>query len=190
MRWGGSRNAGHDVKMLSLRPEGDDYPEILENEVKRFRPQVIGISMRNIDDQTMKDTAFLLGPVKEVVKRCRDLSDAAIVLGGAGYSIFPSGSLTYTGADMGIRGRVRRRLSCFWIVWQRGRNRWMFPVYIFLERGCRRNPISPKAWMITPCPFPISIWKFPGIPRMTPSGCPFRRGGAVPWIAVIVHLGH
>ena len=99
-----ARDAGHDVKMLSLRSEGDDYLEILKNEVNRFRPQVIGVSMRNVDDQTMKDTVFFLKPVKEVVKTCRGLSDATIVLGGAGYSIFPASSLAYTGADMGIQG--------------------------------------------------------------------------------------
>jgi radical SAM superfamily enzyme YgiQ (UPF0313 family) len=39
-----------------------------------------------------------------VVALCRQLSQAPIVLGGAGYSIFPQSALEYLGADMGIHG--------------------------------------------------------------------------------------
>ena len=99
-----ARNAGHDVKMLSLRSAAKDFLEILEKEISHFNPDVIGISMRNVDDQSMKDTVFLLEPVKKVVQACRQLSEAPIVMGGAGYSIFPVSALEYTGADMGIRG--------------------------------------------------------------------------------------
>ena len=60
--------------------------------------------MRNIDDQNMADPRFLLPPVREVVATCRSLCDAPIVLGGAGYSIFPESALRYLGADMGIQG--------------------------------------------------------------------------------------
>ena len=35
---------------------------------------------------------------------CRSLTSAPIVLGGAGYSIFPRSALAYLGADMGIKG--------------------------------------------------------------------------------------
>jgi hypothetical protein len=88
-----ARNAGHDVKMLSLRPAGKDFLEIMEKEIGHFNPDVIGISMRNVDDQSMKDTLFLLKPVKKVVQACRQLSEAPIVMGGAGYSIFPVSAL-------------------------------------------------------------------------------------------------
>jgi radical SAM superfamily enzyme YgiQ (UPF0313 family) len=99
-----ARDAGHDVRMLSLRSGRDDYPETLKSVLEEFRPEAIGISLRNVDDQTMKDTAFLVGPVKKTVEVCKSLSPAPVVLGGAGYSIFPRSALAYTGADMGIRG--------------------------------------------------------------------------------------
>jgi radical SAM superfamily enzyme YgiQ (UPF0313 family) len=47
---------------------------------------------------------FLLEPVKHVVAACRQNSGAKIVLGGAGYSMFPKNVLAYLGADMGIQG--------------------------------------------------------------------------------------
>jgi radical SAM superfamily enzyme YgiQ (UPF0313 family) len=79
--------------MLGLRASVDD-----------FRPHLIGISVRNIDDQKMLEPRFMLAPVREVIATCRSLSDAPIVLGGAGYSIFPESALRYLGADLGIQG--------------------------------------------------------------------------------------
>jgi len=98
-----SRNAGHEVKRLNLITK-DDTRSILSDSVKGFSPEIIGISVRNIDDQSMESPRFLLDSVKKIVAECQSLSDAAIVLGGAGYSIFPQSALDYLGADMGIQG--------------------------------------------------------------------------------------
>ena len=57
--------------------------------IAQFRPEVIGISVRNIDDQNMADPKFLLPAVRDVVATCRSACNAPIVVGGAGYSIFP-----------------------------------------------------------------------------------------------------
>jgi radical SAM superfamily enzyme YgiQ (UPF0313 family) len=98
-----TRKAGHDVSILNLMFEGNTQSAIRIG-IREFRPQVIGISVRNIDDQNMADPKFLLPPVREVVATCRRLSAAPIVAGGAGYSIFPESALRYLGADIGIRG--------------------------------------------------------------------------------------
>jgi histone acetyltransferase (RNA polymerase elongator complex component) len=82
------RKAGHDVVLLNLMFAGDT-PSAIQDCGEGFRPEVIGISVRNIDDQNMADPKFLLPPVREVVKTCRRRSAAPIIVGGAGYSIFP-----------------------------------------------------------------------------------------------------
>jgi hypothetical protein len=46
------RQAGHDVVLLNLMFEGDTQSG-LQDCVEGFRPDVIGISVRNIDDQNM-----------------------------------------------------------------------------------------------------------------------------------------
>jgi len=81
----------------------DTYP-IIRSAVEGFRPDVIGISVRNIDDQNIKEPQFFLHQVKGVISECQSFSRALVVLGGAGYSIFPESILAYTGADMGIQG--------------------------------------------------------------------------------------
>ncbi|MCJ7749310.1 MAG: radical SAM protein [Desulfobacterales bacterium] len=98
-----TRKAGHDVAMADLMVE-KDMRSVLEEAIEGFRPEIIGISVRNIDDQNMENPRFLLDPVKEIVSGCQSLSEATIVLGGAGYSIFPESALSFLGADMGIQG--------------------------------------------------------------------------------------
>jgi radical SAM superfamily enzyme YgiQ (UPF0313 family) len=98
-----TRKAGHDVAMADLMVE-KDMRSVLKEAIEGFRPEIIGISVRNIDDQNMENPRFLLDPVKEIMSGCQSLSEATIVLGGAGYSIFPESALSFLGADMGIQG--------------------------------------------------------------------------------------
>jgi radical SAM superfamily enzyme YgiQ (UPF0313 family) len=98
-----TEKAGHEVRLWA-RTSTTDWESAIRERIGEFRPDVIGISVRNIDDQNMQAPRFLLGPLREVVAVCRSASRAAVVLGGAGYSIFPEGALMYLGADMGIQG--------------------------------------------------------------------------------------
>ena len=47
-----AQRAGHEVEFLDLMSV-DDYQQALKNRVAAFDPEVIGISVRNIDDQRM-----------------------------------------------------------------------------------------------------------------------------------------
>ncbi len=97
------RQSGHEVKLIDLMTE-KDYRSAVSEAINAFDPEIIGISVRNIDDQNMENQRFLLDQVKKVIACCRDLSRVPIVLGGAGYSIFPEEVLIYLEADMGIQG--------------------------------------------------------------------------------------
>jgi radical SAM superfamily enzyme YgiQ (UPF0313 family) len=94
---------GHTLKMLNLMIQTDTQ-KALHEAIADFNPEIIGISVRNIDDQNMENPKFLLETVKDVVINCRKYSDATIVLGGAGYSIFPQATLDFLDADIGIQG--------------------------------------------------------------------------------------
>ena len=99
-----AERAGHEVMLLNLMTK-DDFQELkLENAIVGFQPELVGVSVRNIDDQNMNSPKFLLEAVKNVVSACRGLTSAPIVLGGAGYSIYPRSALAYLGADLGIKG--------------------------------------------------------------------------------------
>jgi radical SAM superfamily enzyme YgiQ (UPF0313 family) len=98
-----AQKAGHDVKTINMMFR-QDARTLIEQAIIESSPEVIGISVRNIDDQSMEAPRFLLDSVRGVIDDCRNLSSAPVVLGGAGYSIFPKAALAYLGADMGIQG--------------------------------------------------------------------------------------
>ncbi len=96
-------NRNHDVKMIDCIGL-DDVRSHLQDTIETFRPDIIGISLRNIDDQTALDTHFLYADDREIIACVRKLSDRPIILGGAGYSMFPDAILADNDADMGIEG--------------------------------------------------------------------------------------
>jgi radical SAM superfamily enzyme YgiQ (UPF0313 family) len=104
-----AEQAGHEVRILNLMRPGQANRE-LRRAVDEARPDAIGVSVRNIDDQNREAPRFLLPPVREVVDQCRRLSAAPIILGGPGFSIFPREVLEYLGADYGIQGEGEEAL--------------------------------------------------------------------------------
>jgi len=98
-----ARSAGHEVSFLDLLAEADPRAAV-RRAIAGSAPGVIGISVRNIDDQCRQSPRFLLEPVREVVNECRARSTAPLVVGGAGYSIFPREALAFLGADIGVAG--------------------------------------------------------------------------------------
>jgi radical SAM superfamily enzyme YgiQ (UPF0313 family) len=98
-----TQKAGHEVRLLDLM-RLDDPKGSLKKAIIDFNPCIIGVSVRNIDDQRMQGTIFFLEEVKSLINLCKTLTSAPVVLGGAGYSIFPESALKYLGADMGIQG--------------------------------------------------------------------------------------
>jgi radical SAM superfamily enzyme YgiQ (UPF0313 family) len=102
--------AGHAVRFLDLMAAAQWRPP-LQEAISGMPPDIIGISIRNIDDQVSAEPRFLLEQARQVVAFCRAETTVPVVLGGAGYSIFPESVLDYTGADMGIQGEGEQALT-------------------------------------------------------------------------------
>ncbi len=98
-----TRRAGHDVCFVDLLHEKDPQ-QAVRRAISEHEPEVIGISVRNIDDQEMEKPHLLVRQVQPMIEECRASSNAPVVLGGPGYSIFPDEVLSYLGADYGISG--------------------------------------------------------------------------------------
>ena len=98
-----TRRAGYQTRFLDLLGIPEPVAAVRQA-IAEFQPEVIALSIRNVDDQSMQDTKFLLEPVRDVVAACRAASPAKIVVGGTGYSIFPEAALTYLDADYGVCG--------------------------------------------------------------------------------------
>jgi radical SAM superfamily enzyme YgiQ (UPF0313 family) len=97
------QQADHDVKLVDVSPDCD-LESIVTAALKDFAPDAIGIAVRNVDDQSMANKRFLLEPLKIITTTCRALSKAPIILGGAGYSMYPERLLEWLDGDVGITG--------------------------------------------------------------------------------------
>ncbi len=78
--------------------------ENLKKELAQFAPKYIGISLRNIDNIMLTKNKNSFTWYEEIIKVIRANSNAKIILGGAGYSIFPEMLLELLNPDFGIAG--------------------------------------------------------------------------------------
>lgn len=63
--------------------------EEIGRRIEVFRPDIIGLSLRNIDGANSLDVRDFLEQYQELVSLVRRTSSAYLVIGGAGFSIFP-----------------------------------------------------------------------------------------------------
>ena len=76
--------------------------------IKEFSPHVIGLSLRNIDNTDTTDPRGFIGQYREIVDVIRNHTDAPLVLGGSGFTIFPDETMKALDADYGIIGEGER----------------------------------------------------------------------------------
>ena len=72
--------------------------------LEEFSPELIGLSLRNIDNQDSCFPEVFFPEAQEFCRWLRTHTQAPLVLGGSGFSIFSQELLDYLGADMGIVG--------------------------------------------------------------------------------------
>ncbi|HOC42225.1 MAG TPA: radical SAM protein [Thermoanaerobaculales bacterium] len=170
---------GHDVAFLDLMGEAD--PELaLRREIGVTRPDAIGVSVRNIDDQEMARPAFLLDKVRPLIAACRSASAAPVILGGAGFTLFPEAVLRYLDADLGVCGEGEEAFPALLDRLEIGSDAWDLPgVFGPGHRPAERRAAvadldtlpepGPRLWASADVARP-DVW----VPVQTRRGCPFR----------------
>lgn len=174
-----TREAGHHVELLDLM--NVSAPALAaQKAAENFSPDVIGISVRNVDDQNMDDPTFLLDRVREIIESCRMISRAPVVLGGAGYSIFPLSALSYLGADMGIQGEGENAFPMLLSSLERGYDVSRVPGLCRPDFGFREKRRFEKNLDLLPLPDTGLLSCLAGkgdnfwVPVQTRRGCPMN----------------
>ncbi len=98
-----TRSAGHEVAVADLC-FGRRPLKRLGAQVREFGPELIGLSLRNVDNAAYPLTVDYLSLHREVVAYLKTLGDAPIVLGGSAFSIMPQAYMQALGGDWGIAG--------------------------------------------------------------------------------------
>lgn len=103
---GALRQAGHVTAIWDARMAS----ESLEECVARFRPEFIGLTLRNIDNVQCHNPKSFMQDLASFSRRLRVVSAAPLVLGGSGYSVFPREIFALGTIDYGIHGAGERTL--------------------------------------------------------------------------------
>jgi len=98
-----ARAGGIETDLLDLCFVEDPEAALRDYFSKR-NPLLVGLSFRNVDDCFWPSARWFAPELARTTELIRGLTDAPVVLGGVGFSIFAARLVEYTGADFGVRG--------------------------------------------------------------------------------------
>ena len=94
------RRAGYETLWADALAGGEKIEETLA----RYRPDAVGISLRNIDDAAILRRETYYDGVPTLCEVVRRSCGSPVILGGSGFSLFPRQLLERSGADYGVCG--------------------------------------------------------------------------------------
>ncbi len=96
-------DAGHKTRLLDLM-FARAPAAALERACRAFRPDVLGFSLRNIDNNDMRSPVSYAGEAAALIAAARGACGARVALGGAAVAVMPEALLRRTGADWCVTG--------------------------------------------------------------------------------------
>lgn len=96
-------DAGHRVVIVDLMLDGDGETT-LRRALRKHRPDVVGLSVRNIDSAAKQRPAWQIDEVARQVATVRETLNAKIVVGGPAVSVLGSAALEHLPADFAVVG--------------------------------------------------------------------------------------
>lgn len=106
-----ARRAGHEVDLYDACFAGEHLHAELTDRIAAFRPDAVGLSLRNVDDTAYPRATSAVPAYRAVADTIRRAAPATpLVLGGPAFTLFPAALLEALGADHGIAGEAETRL--------------------------------------------------------------------------------
>jgi len=98
----GSLGSRYQTKIVDLNTIAnlDDLGVI----IREYSPDFVGVSIRNVDNTDTINSRAFLSDYQNLVREIRKNSQAILILGGSGYTVFPVEFLHALDADYGIAG--------------------------------------------------------------------------------------
>ena len=100
----------HDKTLIDLCFEEQPLAA-LGRALDDFRPELVAVSMRNVQNADYTDTGGVLGYYDDVVRTIRAHTAAPLVMGGGGFSVIPAELMQRFGLDYGITGEGERAFA-------------------------------------------------------------------------------
>ena len=179
-----AERAGHKVMLLDLMFV-DNIQRHLEHAIETTQPDVVGISVRNIDNNDMKNPRTFFDEVSSLMQMIRKKTDASIVLGGAAVSIMPEQLLRYTHTSIAVLTNGESVFPRLLSALKNGESFKKVPGIARIENDIFiKNPLSEEYFQTSyPCLVPDFFrWinvksylaRFSTVPVQTKRGCPFK----------------
>ena len=140
---------GIDVEVLDLAFT-DDPAKMMKEHFANGQIDLVGLSFRNAEDCFWPSADWFVPGLKNTVKTIRSITDAPIVVGGVGFSIFAGSIFEYTDVDFGICGDGEIALISLFHQLQGTHNFTDVPGLLWRDKNGTRN--NPPSW-----PNPISL---------------------------------
>lgn len=93
----------HQLQVLDLMFSDDAIADV-DAAIKSFQPDIVGLSIRNLDNQSYLNPVWHLPAVRDMVRRIHSVSKATVVCGGPAFSILPAECFEFLEADIGLSG--------------------------------------------------------------------------------------
>ncbi len=105
---GALEQAGHPARLYDVL--SNDGVSGLPAAIREFEPDLVGVSVRNIDNVDSSDYACFLTDAIEAVAVIRENTSVPLVIGGPAVSLFPEKLMDMLGADYAVVGQGERIL--------------------------------------------------------------------------------
>ncbi|MGO8927260.1 MAG: lipid biosynthesis B12-binding/radical SAM protein [Limisphaerales bacterium] len=125
------RKAGHASLWLDSLAGAARLEETLEN----FRPDIVGVSLRNVDDVLIRQRETFFNDAVTLGERIRQKTHSPLIAGGSGFSIFPRQLLELIGADFGVFGEGEESFISLIATIERGGDVSGIPGLVFRQNG-------------------------------------------------------
>ncbi len=125
---------GHEVRIFDVNMSAPGAPD-LEPAVLAFAPDLIGVSIRNVDNTDGTAPVSYLPEARALVARMRAVRPVPVVLGGSGFSIFPARIFEWMGADYGVIGPGEEALCALAALVKTGAAEDSIPGLVYRKAG-------------------------------------------------------
>jgi radical SAM superfamily enzyme YgiQ (UPF0313 family) len=174
-------SAGHLVRFLDLMFQSDPE-EALAATLDKFPADVIGLSVRNLDNNDMQHPTEFVSQLTEITQAVRRRSPAPLILGGPAVGVMPEPLLRCTEADALILGDGERVFPSLLRTLNNGGDFQQVPRLAWLEDGRYRTSAANLSEITSSCSTPdFPRWldlktysaNLASIPLQSKRGCPF-----------------
>lgn len=109
---GSLEREGHSVEILDLCFSENIYEDI-DNSLISFEPDIVGITVRNVDTVLYHTNEFFLDEIKDIIKYIKSKTSIKVIIGGSGLLTNPEGIFEYLEADFAIVGPAEKTFTEF-----------------------------------------------------------------------------